>query len=247
MVFKDHFSGHAAAYAKYRPDYPAKLYAYLATLPARRELAVDCATGSGQAAIGLAEHFNLVVGTDGSVQQLQNAQPSARVRYVANLAEQPAFRNHSVDLLTVAQAAHWFDHERFHVASRRILRPDGVVAVWAYGFARIAPDIDRVLEDFYSNRVGPYWPPERRFVETAYRDLPFPFAELMPPTLQCDLQWDLDGLIGYVGTWSAVQRYCKATGDDPLPALRETLQAVWPAGKTAVDVVWPLHMRVGRP
>lgn len=247
MSFKDHFSGHAGRYAKYRPGYPAELYAYLATLTPQRQVALDCATGSGQAAVGLAQHFELVIGADGSVAQLQNAQAHPRVRYVANMAEQPAFRDGSVDLVVAAQAAHWFDHERFYGEVRRVLRPQGALAVWTYGLASITPGIDAVVRQFYIDVVGDYWPPERRYVEAAYRNLPFPLQEIAAPPLRLELHWDLDALIGYIGTWSAVQRYGRATGNDPLPALRQRLEPCWGPATELHLVVWPLHLRVGRP
>lgn len=247
MAFKDHFSGHASAYAKYRPDYPPELYAYLATLTPRRDYALDCATGSGQAAIGLAQHFELVIATDGSVAQLHNAQPHPRVCYLANLAERPAFRDGSFDLIAVAQAAHWFDHARFYPEVLRVLRPDGALALWTYGLASVTPSLDAVVHDFYDHVVNDYWPPERRFVETAYRTLPFPLQEIAAPPFQLRLQWDLDTLMGYVGTWSAVQRYTKALGVDPLPQLRERLAVHWGPEDGVRPVVWPLHLRAGRP
>jgi SAM-dependent methyltransferase len=166
--------------------------------------------------------------------------------YVANLAEQPAFKQGSVDLLAAAQAAHWFDHEKFYSEVRRVLQPQGVLALWTYGMAQITPAIDRVVADFYAHRVGSYWPPERRYVESAYRDLPFPLQEIQTPSFRLNLQWDLDSLIGYIGTWSAVQRFKKARAEDPLPALREQLEAAWPDGADALPVVWPLYLRVGR-
>jgi SAM-dependent methyltransferase len=247
MSFKDHFSGHAALYAKYRPDYPAELYAYLATLTPRRDVALDCATGSGQAAVGLANYFAAVIGTDGSVAQLLSAQVAPRVAYVGNLAEQPAFRDQSIDLVTAAQAAHWFDHERFYPQVRRVLRPQGALAIWTYGLAVISPQIDAVVSDFYSRVVGEYWPAERRYVEAAYRNLPFPFEEVAAPAMQLELKWDLDALIGYVSTWSAVQRYMKSRGVDPLGELRERLEPAWNSGEKLRSVLWPLHLRVGRP
>jgi len=246
MSFNDHFSGHASLYAKYRPDYPAELYSYLATLTPQREFALDCATGSGQAAVGLAQYFELVVGTDGSVAQLQNAQAHPRVRYVANMAEQPAFRDRSVDLMVAAQAAHWFDHDRFYDEVRRVLRPQGALAIWTYGLASITPEIDAVVRQFYAGVIGDYWPPQRRYVEAAYRNLPFPLHEIAAPPLRLELQWDLDALIGYIGTWSAVQRYGKATGSDPLPALRQRLEPHWNPATESRPVVWPLYLRVGR-
>lgn len=247
MSFNDHFSGHANAYARYRPDYPAELFTYLATLTPRREVALDCATGSGQAAVGLAAHFSLVVASDGSVSQLQNAERHAHVAYVANLAEQPALKDGSVDLVVAAQAAHWFDHERFYPEVKRVLRADGALALWTYGLAYVEPRVDAIVHHFYSDVVGSYWPPERRWVESAYRDLPFPMREIEAPSFQLNLEWDLDNLIGYIGTWSAVQRYKRATGEDPLPVLRAEIAPCWPTPMEARRVTWPVHLRVGRP
>lgn len=245
MAFKDHFSGHAGSYARYRPDYPSELFEYLATLTPRHEVALDCATGSGQAAVGLAKHFNCVVATDGSVAQLRNAQAHPHVAYLANLAEQPALRDGSVDLAAAAQAAHWFNHARFHPQMRRVLRADGVLALWTYGLAFVAPPIDAVVRYFYDEVVGPHWPPERRHVENGYRDLPFPWRELAAPSFELRLDWDLDDFVGYVGTWSAVQRYTKVSGADPLPVLRAEIAPLWGSGQRTV--VWPLHLRIGRP
>jgi SAM-dependent methyltransferase len=246
MSFKDHFSGHASAYARYRPDYPPELFAYLAALTPRREVALDCATGSGQAAVGLANHFALVVASDGSVSQLQNAERHPNVAYVGNLAEQPALRDGSVDLVAAAQAAHWFDHERFYREVKRVLRKDGALALWTYGLADVEPRVDAIVHHFYSDVVGSYWPPERRWVESAYRDLPFPLREVPAPTFQLNLEWDLDSLIGYIGTWSAVQRYKRSTGEDPLPALRAEIAPCWPSPMELKRVTWPVHLRVGR-
>ncbi len=246
MSFKDHFSGHANAYARYRPDYPAELFSYLASLTPRREIALDCATGSGQAAVGLADHFALVVASDGSVSQLQSAQSHPHVAYIGNLAEQPALRSGSVDLVVAAQAAHWFDHERFYPEVKRVLRSDGALALWTYGLASVEPQVDAIVRHFYNEVVGSYWPPERRWVESAYRDLPFPLQEITAPAMQLNLQWDLDNLIGYIGTWSAVQRYKRVTGADPLSALRAEIAPFWPAPAATKPVTWPLHLRVGR-
>jgi SAM-dependent methyltransferase len=245
MAFKDHFSGHASAYARYRPDYPKELFEYLATLTPRHEVALDCATGNGQAAVALARHYECVVASDGSVAQLKSAQAHPQVAYLGNLAEQPALKDHSVDLVAAAQAAHWFDHSRFHPEMRRVLRPDGALAIWTYGVPTIERSIDPVVMYFYNDVVGPHWPPERRHVETAYRDLPFPWQDVPVPQFQLRLEWTLDDFIGYVGTWSATQRYTKVSGADPLPSLRAEIAPLW--GSNTRPVVWPLHLRVGRP
>jgi SAM-dependent methyltransferase len=247
MAFKDHFSGHASAYARYRPDYPAELFSWLATLTPRHELALDLATGSGQAAVGLAPHFERVIASDGSVAQLLSAQQHPKICYLANVAERPALTDHCIDLVVAAQAAHWFDHARFHPEMRRVLRSDGALAIWTYGLAYVTPAVDAIVYRFYEDVVGPYWPPERRHVENAYRDLPFPWREIQVPQFKLELHWDLDSFLGYVGTWSAVQRYVQARGEDPLPALRAEIAPQWNLGATTRSVVWPLHVRVGRP
>ena len=247
MSFKDHFSGHADRYARYRPDYPHELFEYLATLTPRRENALDCATGNGQAAAGLVGYFQRIIATDGSYQQLQHARSHPSIVYICNLAEQPAFKDRSIDLMVAGQAAHWFDHERFYAEARRVLRTQGALAVWTYGMASIDPMIDAQVLRFYRDVVGPYWPPERRYIESAYRDLPFALREEPTPRLEIKVQWDLETFTGYVGTWSAVQRYTKEVGSDPLVELRRNLAPLWNSPDAQRSVVWPLHLRVGRP
>jgi SAM-dependent methyltransferase len=242
-AFKDHFSRQAAAYSRYRPAYPLELIACVAALAPSRGVAIDCATGSGQAAIALARHFERVIAVDGSVPQLIRALPAQGVQYVAALAERLPLAGGCADLVTAAQAAHWFDFERFYAECRRVLRPGGVVAAWTYGKFHVDPTLDALVDHFYTDVVGRYWPPERSYVEAGYRDLPFPLAEESTPAFKLVTEWDLEQLLGYIGSWSAVQRYRDSTGEDPLPVLRRELQRHW--GQTR-RLEWPLHLRVGR-
>lgn len=185
-----------------------------------------------------------MVATDPSVLQLRHARSASHVLYAAAQAEACPVANTRVDLLTVAQALHWFDLVRFYAEVRPVLSPDGVIAAWCYGEVSVDPVVDTIVHHFYNDIVGPYWPPQRRHVERGYRDLPFPFVETMPPAFEMAQQWTADDLVAYIGTWSATQRYVTATGTDPLPALRQTLAAAWP--DAAVQrVTWPLHLRVG--
>lgn len=246
MAFKDHFSSQSAAYSRHRPEYPAALIRYVASLAPDRRLALDCATGNGQAAVALAEHFETVLAIDGSRSQLARAQAGERVRYAASLAERLPLRDHGVALVAAAQAAHWFDFDRFYAECRRVLVPGGVLAVWTYEKFRVDPAIDAVIDEFYSGVVGPYWPPERRYVEQGYRTLPFPWREESAPLFALETDWDLQQVLGYLATWSAVQRYKDLRGEDPLPALAPELQAVWPNGGYR-RLRWPIHLRIGRP
>lgn len=243
-AFKDHFSRIAGNYATFRPHYPAELFRHLAGLCAQRDRAVDCGTGNGQAAIGLAAHFTGVVAIDPSAEQIHSAVAHERVSYAISPAERIPVENGSVDLITAAAAAHWFPHEEFHAEVRRVLKPDGVIALWTYWNAHISPQVDAVLEYFQTQVVGAYWPPERRYVNSAYRELPFPFTELPMPAMDVRMTWSPEHFIGYLGTWSAVENYRSVHGADPIDLVRAELRSAWGEGERPVR--WPLAMRVGR-
>ncbi len=244
-TFKDHFSGHAADYAAFRPTYPATLFDLLASLPRHRGLALDCATGNGQAATGLAERFARVLAIDASPEQLASARPHPRVEYRVGRAEATGIESGTVDLVSVAQAVHWFDFDRFYAEARRLLAPGGALAVYTYNLARVDPAFDRVLDRLAYEVVGPYWPPERRWVDAEYRDLPFPFAEVATRPLEYEAHWDLARLLGYIATWSACHRFRQATGNDPVKLLQDELAAAWGDPFQARPVRWPIFLRAG--
>lgn len=246
MAFKDHFGGHAQDYARFRPTYPAALYTYLAGLAPARELAWDCATGSGQAALGLAVHFAHVVATDASAGQIAAAAAHPTIEYRVAPAEHSGLASANADLVTVAQALHWFDLDAFYAEVRRVLKPDGVIAAWCYALMRISPKVDAVIDRYYREIVGPHWPPERAHVDAHYRTLAFPFTEAVAPPFRMDTRWTLDEFIGYLDTWSATQRYVQANGTHPLEQIREPLAWAWGADRAARTIVWPLHLRIGR-
>lgn len=246
-AFKDHFSAVARDYANFRPRYPATLYAELAALAPGHEQAWDCATGNGQAAGGLAAHFSAVYASDASAEQIAAASGPENVRFAVAPAEASGLPDASLDLILVAQAAHWFDLPAFYAEAERVLRPGGVLALLTYSGLRINEVLDPVLREFHEVTVGAYWPPERRHPETGYRELSFPWPELSLPEQTMTAAWTLDQLMGYLGTWSSVKAYREQLGEDPLPALREQLLPLWPEqGKAALIVSWPLPMRIGR-
>ena len=244
-AFKDHFSNQSNEYAKYRPGYPDALFDWLASLVPETKLAWDVGTGSGQAALGLARHFLHVVASDAAEAQLRKAPAHERITYKVMPAEQSDLQAGSADLVTVAQALHWFDFDRFYAEVRRVLAPGGVIAAWTYGLNRVGPEIDRVVRRYYLEVVGPYWPPEREHVDKSYRTIPFPFDEIEPPAFRMRQQWRLHDLLGYLGTWSASKRYAEARGTDPTEEIRPVLEQLW-TGDEERSVEWPVHMRVGR-
>ncbi|MCR4347055.1 MAG: class I SAM-dependent methyltransferase [Sulfuricaulis sp.] len=246
MEFKDHFSQHASDYARHRPDYPAALYEFLAEKVKQREVAWDCGTGSGQAALGLAEHFDRVIATDPSAEQIRNAARHEKISYAVVPAEQTEIPSHTVGLITVAQAVHWFDMERFYREARRVLRPDGMLAVWCYGLSRINPEIDKVVQHYYTNIVGPYWPRERHYIDEKYETLSFPFAELPVPEFNMKAEWDMHEFMGYLHTWSATQQFQEENEQDPLNIVHRLLAKAWGDPETRHAIRWPLYLRLGK-
>ncbi|RZM82411.1 class I SAM-dependent methyltransferase [Leptolyngbya iicbica] len=245
MTFKDYFSGHATDYAQYRPHYPAELFAWLAQQCGQRDRVWDCATGNGQAAIALAEHFTQVIATDGSAAQLQQAPVHPQVTYRVAVAEASGIAARSLDLVTVAQAVHWFQLEAFYAELRRVLKPDGLLAIWCYGCPHLAnPALASLLQTYYGETLDDFWTPERRLVETGYAALDFPWVELTAPAYSMQVMWTLAELLGYLFTWSATQRFIAAHGVNPLEDLAEHMTPHWPSDR--VLMTWPITMRVGR-
>ena len=243
----DHFSGHAAHYARHRPSYPPELFAWLAEQSPAADLAWDCATGNGQAALALTEHFRQVHATDLSAEQLAQATPHPRITYRQGPAEASGLADRSCDLVTVAQALHWFDLPRFYAEVKRVLVPSGVLAVWCYGITEVEdPRLNAMVHTFYAETLGPYWPPSRLLVEQGYRTLPFPFTELPTPTFRMEVPWTLAQLLGYLGTWSAATRYQKATGENPIEPLARELSREWGDVTQPRLISWPVALRLGR-
>jgi SAM-dependent methyltransferase len=219
------------------------LFGYLGSIAPATNLAWDCATGSGQAAVDLAEVFSRVIATDASEKQIANAERHPRVEYRVAAAEKSGLEAASVDLIMVAQALHWFDLDRFYAEARRVLKPRGLLAATAYKLATVSPEIDAIVNEYYSDIVGPYWPAERVLVEK-FEELRFEFPELETPRFAMAVEWDMEQLLGYLRTWSATQRFMAAENRDPLEKTENELRRVW--GDDRRRVVWPLTVRVGR-
>lgn len=245
-MFKDHFSTTARSYARYRPQYPDSLFRWLAENSPRRDRAWDAATGTGQAAHGLAAHFSQVIATDASLEQIRHARPHPAVRYEVAPSEYVPIENDSIDLVTVAQALHWFDFDAFYGEVRRVARPGAVIAAISYGLARIEPGIDEIVDGFYRGPLDGFWPAERAHVEAGYRTVPFPFEEMDAPDFTMEARWTLDHLLGYLATWSAVTRARKQVGIDPLAGIEADLRRRWGEPLDYRRVIWPLSLRVGR-
>lgn len=246
--FKDLFSSGAGDYARFRPRYPDALFDYLASIAPARELAWDSGTGSGQAAGSLARRFKCVIATDPSRKQLESAEAFAGVGYAVGPADRSPLARESCDLVTAAQAFHWYDQAAFAREARRVLRPGGVVAVWCYATCRISPEIDAVVEELYQGVLGPYWEPERMQVEEGYARAELPgFEWIAAPVFPMSVFWNLGALIGYLGTWSALKKYVSMNdGRNPLEEMVQRFEAAWGDPRATREARWALRPRVAR-
>jgi len=246
VSFQDHFSGHAADYAKARPGYPEALFDWLANRAPGRALAWDAGCGNGQASQALARHFRSVFASDPSAAQIESALPNLRIRFAVEPAEACSLQDASVDLVAVAQAYHWFDQERFCAEARRVLRPDGLVAVWSYARSSLSPEVDALVDALHDETLAADWPADREHVLNRYANLPFAFERLPVPEFSMRERWVLAQYQGYLRSWSGSQRYRQRTGNDAVEAMAADLAEAWGDPSQARDVQWPLLVLVGR-
>jgi len=241
--FKDHFSGHAGSYAAHRPSYPEALFSFLASCCDEHDLAWDCGTGNGQAARSVAPFFKQVVATDASIEQIAAASPHARVEFRVAAAESSGIDPESVDLITVAQALHWFDIERFFEEACRVLKPGGVLAFWSYERCLVNRNCNEVIEKIFAE-VESHWPPERAIVEDSYGSITLPVPETPVESFEMQLEWTAHEMLNYMRTWSATQRYMRVNSADPVALYAQELARAWGDGRR--DVRWPLTFKAGR-
>lgn len=244
---KDLFSTGSQRYQQARPSYPnTVLEAILKHVP-ERQLAWDCAAGSGQFTQLLAPMFEHVVATDLSMQQLQQAPRLENVSYQVQLAEHTSFMPQSFDLISVAQAIHWFDFDGFYQEVRRCLKPGGVLAVIGYGVLEVKQQpLNQLIQRLYSHTLKGYWDVERRYIDEAYATIPFPFKEVQMPTLQMHYHWSGQQLLNYLSTWSAVKHYQEKNQADPVQEIAVYLQDQNMLLDDLIELSFPIYLRVGR-
>lgn len=242
---KDLFSNQAADYAKYRPTYPQALYDNIYSHVKRFDMAWDSATGNGQAAAALAAKFSKVMATDLSEKQLLQAEFKPNITYTVCLAEKTPFPQHCFDLVTVAQALHWFDFPLFYPELRRVLKPEGIFAAWSYGLPQVTPSVDSVVEHLYQERLLPYWDERRRFIDEEYKTIPFPLKKLAVPELAIELEWTRAHFVNYLGkTWSAVKTCEQKTGINPVGEILPEFESAWGEDRPRT-ILWPIYLLLG--
>jgi len=234
------------AYARFRPEYPRQLGTYLAELAPEHRAAVDVGCGNGQLTQLLVPYFDRVVGLDPSEDQIANAAPGSRIEFQCAAAEKLPLADGSASLITAAQAAHWFDLPAFYREVRRVGAPGAVVALISYGVLKLEPSLNGRFQRFYREEIGPYWPPERKLVDSGYATIEFPFDEITPPALDIHLEWHVSEFLGYMLTWSAVRRAKEDGNEAVLMAFARELATLWGDPDRKRPVSWPVNMRIGR-
>ncbi len=238
---KDNFSKQSSLYAKYRPDYPAELFEYIISFVKSRNVAWDCGTGNGQSAVQLSKYFKKIIATDISEKQLQSAEKAENIFYSVQPAEQTNIENNSVDLITVAQAIHWFDFDKFYTEVKRVAAQNAFIAVWCYDLLKINKEVDEVINHYHFNTLEQYWDPERKYVDEVYRNIPFPFKKISTPSFIIEKYWTIEDLEGYLNTWSALQKYIAVNNHNPVPAVIEKIKPYW-GNELQQKIIFPIHL-----
>lgn len=247
MSYIDHFNQGSDKYVCFRPDYPESLFTYLLSLVNKEANVWDCGTGNGQAAAALAREFRNVLATDINLQQLEVASQKNNIQYVCCSAEKTPFMQHTIDLVTVAQALHWFNLENFYEEVRRVAKPSSIIAVWCYSLGSINDNVDPLICKLYTDILGDeYWPRERRYIDDQYRTIAFPFRKIQSPSFTIEKKINFSSLVGYLHTWSAVKEYQQRKHSNPIDLVYELLVSAWGELQIERIIRWPVHLLVGR-
>ena len=241
---KDNFSKQSETYKKFRPEYPEELYKVILTHSKNRESCWDCGTGNGQVAKELSKNFKNVFATDISENQLKLAYKKPNISYSISRAEKTPFNDNQFDIITVAQAIHWFHFNSFYKEAKRVGKPNSKIFVIGYGLLKINPRIDKIITKFYTEIIGAYWDKERRHIDNKYNSIEFGFEEIpAPKNLEMALEWDMQQLIGYLNSWSSVQKYIVKNGSNPVDLIKKELLEL--ADNKTLNVSFPIFMKIG--
>lgn len=239
------FVAEGERYNEYRPTYPPEIYSFLFSVASGRNLAWDVGCGGGQVAQVLAQSFKQVIATERSEAQLKNAAFAPNIEYRVEVAEKCSLEDHSVDLITVGEAMHWFRLDDFYREAHRVLKKQGILAAWCYWLRPENMLLNNILKKFDTEIVNAFWLPDVDIVRDYYREIEFPFEEIQAPELTMRALWSVDQLLGYMDTWSASQQFMRVNNIRPTELVRDEIMAIFPR-ETLQEFTWKLGLRIGR-
>jgi ubiquinone/menaquinone biosynthesis C-methylase UbiE len=243
---KDRFSEQASSYALYRPVYPKELFEYIVSFVKEKNVAWDCATGNGQSALPLSNYFKKLIASDISQKQLGQAPAKDDIEYVVCSAEETPFAENSFDLITISQAYHWINGEKFHTEANRVGKNECVVAIWMYDLISSKEEkLNSLIRYFYKNITGPYWDAERKHIDDHYANVQFDFEPLPVKDFSIEVNFTTEQLLGYFSTWSATQNFIKANGYSPVDEIKSEFSSLW-NNNQAKKFCFPLVLKLGR-
>ena len=240
------YSPYARQYAQSRPGYPEELFQYLASLVDSHNFAWDCATGSGQAALSLVKYFDKVIATDVSSEQIKNAAQHSRIEYRVSPSENSGIPDHSVNLITAASAVHWFNLPEFYREAKRVIAPEGVIAVWKYHVGYIEPPFNDLFLRFYRDILSPYFSEGARLVDNRYADIVLPGKQIDSKNLFVSVKWKLSDMFNFIESWSGTQEYRKRNGENPVKLIDTDLRKLWGDPDKIHTLRWPLFIKIAR-
>lgn len=242
------FNTNAAAYARSRSVWPDELFDWLASQAGGRRLAVDVGAGAGQASLKLKQCFRRVIAVDPGAELLAQIPQVPGLDRLQQRAEELEIGDRA-NVVTAFQSLHWFAGEAFNARVERALVPGGLFVAAGYVWFRVEPAVDALLHRELLPALSPHWARQNRLLFDNYLGLQFPWPEVVSPPAVIRLQWTRAELLGYIGTWSAVQRLREEGESDGEAGVLErfaaALAGLWPDGEVR-EVRMPLAVRAFR-
>ncbi|KAL4426897.1 hypothetical protein ABPG74_008821 [Tetrahymena malaccensis] len=227
-------------YDKYRPKYPSKFFDLILKDLNSKESYLDVGCGTGQMLFKLNSHFKIAVGTDLSEKQvsvatekISNNQNYMNVKVIQSDANNliSSLQKNSLplnyDLVTVGQALHWFEVEKFlQLTQSKILNQNqnSRLAVAAYYWDGFDIDINneqlsgKQIHEQYYNSIKNYYDFDRDNLYSNYKHYPFNkyFEQTSEDSfIEKDI-FQLDDLVRYMKTSSAYNTLVEQNSKNPI-------------------------------
>jgi SAM-dependent methyltransferase len=221
-------------YFKNRPRYPLELYNAIFANCNGFAAAWDCGCGNGQVSIDLVSRFDIIEASDINENQISNSYKNDKIHYSIQKSESTVFPDNHFDLICAAQCLHWFDLGSFFHEAKRVLKHNGLFACWGYGFFHSNEFIDDLINESLLLKIDQFWSSGNRIVQNGYKDVEFPFVNIAMPKMEMTMLWDVNQLMDYLNTWSAVKLYNEKFKTDIIKEVKTLIAGYFPSFQKVV-------------